>query len=53
MAAAGIERGDTVPLQADAGRMALARVDDRYTRSMVIGRAFIARYRRIMAALAK
>ena len=53
LAAAGMERGDTVSLQAEAGRIELTKVDDRYTRSMAIGRAFIARYRRTMAALAK
>ena len=53
LAAAGMERGDTVSLHAGAGRIELTKVDDRYTRSMSIGRAFIARYRRTMAALAK
>ena len=51
--AAGMERGDTVVLQVEAGRIELTKVDDRYTRSMSIGRAFSARYRRTMAALAK
>jgi len=53
LAAAGMERGDTVSLQAGAGRIELTKVDDRYTRSMSIGRAFIGRYRRSVAGLAK
>jgi putative addiction module antidote len=53
LAAAGMERGDTVSLQAEAGRIELKKVDDSHAQAMAIGRAFIARYRRTMAALAK
>ena len=53
LAGAGMERGDTVSVQVQPGRIQLTKVDDRYSRAMTIGRAFAARYRRTMAALAK
>jgi antitoxin component of MazEF toxin-antitoxin module len=52
LAAAGMSRGDIVAVHAVPGRIELIKVDGRYSRSMVIGRAFARRYRRTMAALA-
>ena len=49
-AAAGTNRGDAA-LRAEAGPIEPA--NDHYARSVAIGRAFIARYRRALAALAK
>ena len=48
--AAGTDRGGAA-VEAEAGPIEPA--TDHYTRSVAIGRAFIARYRRTLAALAK
>lgn len=53
LAAAGMDRGDAVSLQVQDGKIEVSRADDGYNRAMEIGRAFNARYRRAMAALAK
>jgi antitoxin component of MazEF toxin-antitoxin module len=53
--AAGLGRGDNVTLVADhaTGTITIRKADDTYSRGMEIGRAFAARYRRTLAALAK
>jgi antitoxin component of MazEF toxin-antitoxin module len=53
--AAGLTRGDNVTITADraAGTITVRKADDAYGRAMEAGRAFAARYRRTLAALAK
>ena len=53
LVAAEMSRGDIVDVRATPGRIELIKLDDRHARSIAIGRAFAARYRRTMAALAK
>jgi putative addiction module antidote len=53
LAAAGFERGDTVSVTAQDGRIEITKADDAYNRYMEAGRLGHARYRRTMAALAK
>lgn len=49
-AAASLDRGDDVTVTVCDGRI---ESDDSYNQAMDVGRAFSARYRRSMAALAK
>lgn len=53
LAEAHLDQGDEVSLRVRDGRIEITKADDGYHRSMEIGRAFAARYRRTMAALAK
>jgi antitoxin component of MazEF toxin-antitoxin module len=52
---AGLQRGDSVTLTVDpaTGTITLRKSDDTYRRAMAAGRAFAARYRHTLAALAK
>ena len=50
LAPADAQRDETL---ADSAPTEIAKSHDHYVRSMSIGRSFIARYRRIFAALAK
>lgn len=53
LAEARLDRGDEVAVQVRDGRIEITKSDAGYNRAMEIGRAFAARYRRTMAALAK
>lgn len=53
LAAANLDRGDEVTLCVREGRIEVTKADDGYNKAMEAGRAFAARYRRTMAALAK
>jgi antitoxin component of MazEF toxin-antitoxin module len=53
LAASHLERGDSVTLEAVNGAIQIAKPQDEYNKAMEIGRAFSARYRQTMAALAK
>lgn len=48
-----MSRGDEVTLTVRDGRIEIAKAEDGYNKAMEVGRAFAARYRRTMAALAK
>lgn len=53
LAEANLDRGDAVTLSVRDGRIEVAKADAGYNKAMEAGRAFAARYRRTMAALAK
>jgi putative addiction module antidote len=53
LTAAGMDRGDEVTLQARDGKIEVVKAETAYSRTMEVGRAFMARYRRTMAELAK
>lgn len=53
LTAAGMDRGDEVSLQAHDGKIEVVKAGTAYSRTMEVGRAFMARYRRTMARLAK
>lgn len=50
---AKMARGDSVSIEVRNGRIEIARAEGDYAEAMESGRAFAARYRRAMAALAK
>lgn len=50
---ANMARGDEVTLTVRDGRIEIAKTEEGYNKAMDVGRAFAARYRRTMAALAK
>jgi antitoxin component of MazEF toxin-antitoxin module len=51
--AADLARGDSVTIMAERAMITVRKADDDYTRAMAAGRAFVARYRRSLAALAR
>ena len=51
--AAGLERGDDVVVEADGDRVIIAKADSDRAAVREIGRRFMARYSRTLAALAK
>lgn len=53
LAAARLDRGDAVSVNVRDGKIEVAKADDAYNKAMEVGRAFSARYRRAMSALAK
>ena len=50
---AGLARGDDVVVEAEDGRVVIAKADSDRTAVLEIGRQFMARYSRALAALAK
>lgn len=53
LTASHLERGDSVTLFVVDGVIQISKPQDDYNKAMEIGRAFSARYRQTMAALAK
>ncbi|HUA77016.1 MAG TPA: AbrB/MazE/SpoVT family DNA-binding domain-containing protein [Acetobacteraceae bacterium] len=53
LAAARLELGDEVLLNAEEGRIEITKTEEGYNRAMEIGRAFSQRYRQTMAILSR
>ncbi|MEO5374284.1 MAG: AbrB/MazE/SpoVT family DNA-binding domain-containing protein [Alphaproteobacteria bacterium] len=53
LAAAELNRGDAVAVSVHDGVIEIRKAEDGYDEAMEVGHAFIGRYRRTMAALAK